>query len=636
MLNFFRSKAKSWVVKLLLGFLALTFAIWGVGDYVNSDAQKPVAEINGQPVSQREFAMAYDNDIERMREMFGGKLDKATAERLGVKDQSLALMVNRMLVHQEIRKLRLAVSPNSLQQMIATTPAFQVDGHFNNERYAAVLRSTRLSPLEYEAQLAGDVLAGQYERTMRMVTAVPDALVEEIYRMEQEKRGADLLTLNSADLAREVQITDAALEAYLKENGDAFQTPVKVKVRYALLDVDSVKDQVTISDEEIQTHYNELAAESEQKEIRHLRHIQVESDGTPAGEQQAQATIAEAQKALAGGMTFAEAAKRFSRDAITAEVGGDLGELTRGAVGSDEFDAAAFALAKGAVSQPVKTAQGYHLIYVESIQSGGVKPLEQMREEIRQQLALTKAQELVYDRSAKLEDQLYASGDLRAVAQGMNLRYRETGVLDFEKPEGLVGIEALPKFQETALATARGSMSPMVELEDARFFVLEVVEREEPRPLTLAEARGAVEKGFRADEARKLAKARMEGVLKKLQEGRDWAATVQAAPGVKFVRVEPFVFGDEKATASPATQRVLFRLTPDAPVHPLVLDEGDVFHIVRLGPVVAADMQAYAEDKAEMRKRMEGELGSDQFNAILSSLGKQAEIIVNEDVLKRF
>lgn len=66
-------------------------------------------------------------------------------------------------------------------------------------------------------------------------------------------------------------------------------------------------------------------------------------------------------KKLAQGDEFADLAKKFS-SCPSSRAGGDLGSFGRGQM-VPAFEEAAFGLAVGDVSEPVRTQFGYHLIH---------------------------------------------------------------------------------------------------------------------------------------------------------------------------------------------------------------------------------------------------------------------------------
>jgi len=114
----------------------------------------------------------------------------------------------------------------------------------------------------------------------------------------------------------------------------------------------STKD-VIVTDEQINTYYDEHSAEFESPEMIKASHILVDTE-------------AEAQAALdriRAGADFGEVAAAVSMDPMTAPNGGDLGFFAAGEM-VKEFEDAAFALRAGEISGIVETDYGYHIIQV--------------------------------------------------------------------------------------------------------------------------------------------------------------------------------------------------------------------------------------------------------------------------------
>lgn len=119
------------------------------------------------------------------------------------------------------------------------------------------------------------------------------------------------------------------------------------------------------------------------------RHILIRMAGSRVPLREGQPDLTEAQalakaqdlraKILAGA-NFAEIAKAESDDVGSGQNGGDLGSFGPGQM-VEEFDAAAFSIPVGEVSQPVKTVYGYHLLLIEK---RGAKPFEEVRGQIEQ------------------------------------------------------------------------------------------------------------------------------------------------------------------------------------------------------------------------------------------------------------
>ena len=102
--------------------------------------------------------------------------------------------------------------------------------------------------------------------------------------------------------------------------------------------------------------------------FRRARHILIrtaysaDAKERDENEQKAKTKIEEIAKEIQGGLSFEDAAKKYSEDPGSKEKGGDLDYFGKGRM-APEFDTAVFEMTKpGEISAPVKTAYGYHLI----------------------------------------------------------------------------------------------------------------------------------------------------------------------------------------------------------------------------------------------------------------------------------
>jgi len=145
---------------------------------------------------------------------------------------------------------------------------------------------------------------------------------------------------------------------------------------------------VTVSDADIRAYYDAHKSEYESVTARHIL-IRVKGAPMPAtagkpelSDDEAKAKAESIRKRIAGGEDFAKIAKEESDDTSSGENGGDLGEFTRGKM-VPPFEASAFALKPGDISEPVQSPFGYHVIQV---QKHDTKSLDEKKAEILAQL----------------------------------------------------------------------------------------------------------------------------------------------------------------------------------------------------------------------------------------------------------
>ena len=147
-----------------------------------------------------------------------------------------------------------------------------------------------------------------------------------------------------------------------------------------------VTQDIEVTDAEVERYYRENRSQYEQPESRDVRHILVRKKGKAN----------RLYRELRGGANFASLARRHSEDPGSRSQGGKL-TIARGQTVAP-FDQTAFLLSKGAISRPVKTQYGYHIIQpLSEVKPKKLTPLTQVRAQIRQQLLQTKKQERFSD-----------------------------------------------------------------------------------------------------------------------------------------------------------------------------------------------------------------------------------------------
>jgi peptidyl-prolyl cis-trans isomerase SurA len=219
-----------------------------------------------------------------------------------------------------------------------------------------------------------------------------DELVDEkLIESEARTLGFDLteeeLQRGLEQLARQNSMEVADFREALEQQGISWDTAREI-VRRQQLTGQVLRFKVkprNVTDAEVQAAY---AAMTKEPEVEvHARHIFIAThEGAPAAQLAAgKARAEQAIRRIRAGETFALVAREMS-DGPTARQGGDLGYFRRGLM-LPAIEQAAFSLKAGEVSGLIKTGSGYHIVMVEDRRAVPPKPLEEMREEIRNRLA---------------------------------------------------------------------------------------------------------------------------------------------------------------------------------------------------------------------------------------------------------
>ncbi|MEI9987607.1 MAG: SurA N-terminal domain-containing protein [Aliidongia sp.] len=129
MLQFIRSKAGSFFVKLLFVLLIGSFGIWGVGDFLRqSPRDTTLISVGSDTIEADRVQAAYRQTLEQMRRRFGSSLDPEQARALGLIDRTVDDLVGQTLFDQEAKRLNVAVGDAQIAASIAAIPGVASGG----------------------------------------------------------------------------------------------------------------------------------------------------------------------------------------------------------------------------------------------------------------------------------------------------------------------------------------------------------------------------------------------------------------------------------------------------------------------------------------------------------------------------
>ncbi len=300
-------------------------------------------------------------------------------------------LVQREVLVQEGNRLGLKVSDDDLRHALQTGPFAQAlfpGGQFiGPDRYADFVENYfHTSTQDFEKQVKKELEINRLEATVTGGIMVSDQEVRDAYRQQAAKVKFDYAVINSADLSKEINPTDAELQTFFKQNADHYKTavPETRKLEYIAFGENQMPGTAPqVTDQQIGEYYQQHLKDyqvPDQVTVRHIL-IKVAPDATPQADAEAKAKAQDILKQLQGGADFATLAKKYSDDPGSKDTGGELGPLRRGAT-VPAFENAAFALQAGQLSNVVKTQFGYHIIKVEAKQTARVKTLDEVKPQI--------------------------------------------------------------------------------------------------------------------------------------------------------------------------------------------------------------------------------------------------------------
>lgn len=517
----FRRFVRGPVGKVLLAAIILPFVISGFyGYFTGGGSGDVVAEVEGNKITRS----VVNQRVERVRDMLrqqSPNMDPSLLDSFVRPEMVLEGLVNEQLILAAAQNANLAFTETQAAKDIYQVPLFQEEGKFSDTRFERELRSRGMTPQSYIQGLRQDMVKEQY-RTGFMATdfALPVELNEQ-RRLGEQVRDIRYVALDMNTLRNEFSVSDAEVKAYYEENQSEFMRPEEFRVAYVQLAAGDYADQVSVSDEDVAAEYEvrrSIMEESGAATARKVAHILVEINGDRDLEQ-AQARASEAAQAIAAGESFADVAARYSDDAGSADNGGDLGVVSKGTLPEEMEDAIA-SLEPGMVSEPVVTDAGVHLIQLSDVvREQDLPTLEELAEQIRADLKQGRAETLLNEDVAQLEELLYEHTDMVAPAEQVGVTVKTTDWVSMAALPEPLSVPQVQQALNSDQVRQDGHNSDLVEIAPGEYVAVRIADSKPAEPLPLEEVSFAIRerlKGERASDKIQQLSAQAE---EKLEEG---------------------------------------------------------------------------------------------------------------------
>ncbi|MCW5891270.1 MAG: peptidylprolyl isomerase [bacterium] len=630
MLESIRKYSSSLGVKILYGLLALSFALFFVAPG-NDPRVNVVAEVQGERITRQQL----DNQTALLERRFAELLRGAALPRgFDLRSQALDSLVDDALFAHEAHRLGLVPTETDVIAAIQEMPELQEDGRFNRELLQRVLELNR-DRGEFEAQVRQDLMNRRVRALVTDGVQVTDSEVEARYALEREQVDLRYVRVDAAALAEGLEPGDEELAKYLADNADRYRTPPRVRARYVAYRPADFADEAAPSDADVVAYYDRVKddhfAQPEEVRARHIL-VAVAADADEATRVAASKKADDLLAKAKGGADFALLAKESSDDPGSKENGGDLGFFPRGRM-VPEFDAVAFTLEPGQVSEIVESPFGLHIIKVEEKREDGAKPLEEVREQIVRALTDERAMELAHEQ---------ARTDRRAVVLGKKLsdavgdrKVEETP--PFAADATIPGVGRIEAFNDAAFALSPDQPSDLIE-EDDVVYLLEPIERLEPAVPPLDEVRDTVKADVVRTTSERLAREKADQILTRAREiGFDAAAAEGKLPVEETGPFERRSGVVPKLAGANDLRNDAFALTPESPLGPKVYPVGSDAVVVALKERTPADMQGFADAKDGLRQQLLQERQAETVTAFVTYLKERAQaagaLAVNADAV---
>jgi peptidyl-prolyl cis-trans isomerase D len=606
----------------VVGFLVISFAIWGIGDIFRGFGRSTVAKVGRTEISVEQFRSLYNERLQQFSRQLKRPISMEQARAMGLDRTVIGQLVSEILLDEAVRKLGLNVSDAEVVREITNDPTFRGPaGQFDNFRFEQMIRSAGYTEARYVAEQRRQLLRRQLATTITSGTNAPKALVDAANRYQNEQRSIEYLVLDRA-LAGEIPAPDPeALAKYFEERKNLFRAPEYRKLVIVSLIPSEQAQWIEVSDADLQRTYEERRTRYVTPERRHVQQIAFPS--TAAAEQAAQG--------IAHGTSFEEIAKELGK----TEKDIDLGTVTKAGMIDRAVADAAFALKEGEVSAPVQGRFGPVLVRVLKIEPEQVRPFQEVANELKQEVATARAKTEVLKLYDQIEDARGEGKSLAEAAEQLKIPTRVVEAVDRSGRDASGMPIKLPDEQrllQAAFSTDVGVEHDPLQLQDG-YIWFDVAGITASRERTLDEVKEQVEQRWREQEIATRLSAKATEILERVQAGSS-LADAGAADHLKLETLTGLKRGESKGPLSTAGVDAVFRISKDGAGKADAAKPPEQV-VFRVTDIVIPGLDAQSSDAKSLVEALNRAVSEDVASEYIAYLEKESGVSINQNALNQ-
>lgn len=615
MLELLRRGARTWVAKALLILLVASFAVWGVSSSIATGSSNSVVTVGDVSVSPTDFRLAYERQVATYSRRFGTRLTSEQARALGVENDVYAELVAGASLDQLSRDMSLGLSEGRLAQLIADDPAFKgPNGQFDRLAFSSILRNAGLREDDYINNRSQVAVRSQVVEAVTDGYEAPQVLTEALRQYRNETRAVEYLLLTNANIEPVKAPTDDVLATWFEENKQRYRAPEFRKVTYVKLEAKDIADPASITDEAVREDYERGKDKYRTPETRTIEQL------TFANRAAADAAATK----LSSGTSFDELVTAEGKTATDVL----LGDFTRERVPDQKLAEAAFAIpADGGTSPVVDGAFGPVILRVSNIRPETTKSFDDVKDELREELALAQASEDLLNVHDRFEDTRASGASLADAANQNRLKAVTLEAVDAtgqdQNGEEILGIPEQTTLLAEAFKTDVGVEAAPVNYGRDGFIWFEVQDIMPDRDRTLDEVKERVTADWTAEKQSEALKAKAEELAERIRKGATMA-TIAEELGLAVETKAGINRASEDAVLSPTAIAAAF----GGPVRHVanaagVGGEGQILlQVTEVNPEATTDALSNADQQIAAVARLSGDDILDQMvNALQSNYG---------------
>jgi peptidyl-prolyl cis-trans isomerase D len=640
MLQDIRDRSKGPVAWFIIALICVPFALWGINSYFEGGGgSNDVAKVGGQTISDTQLQRAYNNRFRQLQQMMGKQFDPDTIKPQVLRKQVLHSMIQRSLLIQYANEQGYRVTDGEVLAYLQQMPVFQENGKFSPQKYHQLLQQNGMQAQAFEDQIRQALLVQQLQKGLQGATLVTQTDVKQAWRFQHERRAVSFLVFHAGHYQKQAQVSQDQIEKYYRSHKQAFSAPKQVKLAYIALDSKHLKPDQAASESNLKQLYKNEKNQFTTPGERRVRHILIKVGKGESGKK-AKAKAEKIRNKIENGANFKQMAEKYSQDAGSNSSGGQLGWIKRDSSMPKPFIQAAFDTQQGAVSQPVRTQYGWHLIKVETVHTAHVASFDdpkvqaKLKRQYRRQAGKARFEKM----SDKLNRLAFENPDsLKPAAKKLGLKIKTTGWITRNGDHS--GILSHSKVRNAAFSGQvykQHVNSKPIDLSSGEKVVLRVADEKPERTKPLDEVKDRIRQTLQQQQGREKAAAAAEKALAAAQRGEGLKGLSSDYGDATYG--DPGLVGRDQKEMNKAMLKKAFDLPPPAKgktaYAAVALNNGDSAVVALHGRKFGDPSKASDSDLKVLKQQLVQRQAQAEFSLYMHHIRNKIKVKIFKDNLR--
>lgn len=627
MMDLLRRGAQTWIAKLFFVLLVGSFGVWGISSSLVSSTPNAVVTVGDQSVGVSEFRLAYERQLALMSRQLGTRLTTEQARAFGVDRQVYAQLAAGAALDELADKMNLGLSEERLAKIIAEEPAFRApNGQFDRTVFANALRNAGLNEEDYIKSQSKVAVRSQIVDAVANGFEPPAALTDALQEYQNQVRDVDYIVLSPGNIDPVAKPTDEELATWFEKHKASYRAPEYRSFTYLKLEPSDIMDLSAVAESEVKADY-------EKNKDRY---------STPASRTIDQLSFPDRASADAAAAKLASGEATF--DDLLTEAGKtgkdvNLGNFTKANFPDRKTVDAAFAIAENGGTSPVVDGTFGPVIFrATDIKPESTKTYEEVKDEIRKEIALALATDEILNVHDAYEDARAGGATLVEAAKQLRLTPVKIENVDAQGV-GMDGKKVADLPEETKLLSKVFDTDPGVDalpIDIGRdgYLWFEVDEITPDRDRTLDEVHDKLLADWMAEATANALEAKAQSLLDEIKGGKtlDDVATelsigINTKSNLKRSGSTDAVFGNAAVSAAYGGAEGHAAVAPSA-------DGSAQLVMVVTSTGEGANMDALSGGK-EQAERLAKAAGDDILDQVVSQLQKTYGVQINQTLAQQ-